>query len=569
MLSVNVSGSQRDVMLASVSGFAVRVMVLALVACAGQAVAQDRKALPPEVVRESDPATERLANIDGFRDAYARAGAPRLLITVDSDASGRGASGSRDVAERLGSRLEDLFGDPEVTIINPAAAQLREDRQRDALARNDEFAAARMLGADTNADMVLLVRVGERAGDGYRATYTLTDLRQGTTLGRFSWDMTPDPQTGQFDNYRVSEYARAIGRRVAKQFSEAFPLSGGGTLTRYSLRVVGEYEDDDLSALRDALNNSAGVRQGSVRVRSQEQSSADQLTTLEMFATGDMLAVRSALRSAVRDQLAMSAEVLDGRDMSVTVRLSPLAMDTRQRALAGGPVTSRNSGERMTLGERYAKVGKPSIAVLVSRATVDLPDTRVSSGNDAAGNPLQTGDGTNIIIGERVGLGASRIDPLVGDVIRDELTDRRAERLEQGEVDLRQIENRMIERLSSLGFNLKDAAAAQAAMRSAGTLEGKQWTDREFAVTLANEAKADIVVSGVARVVRTRGSGLPLTIEVTMRAVRTRDNAILAAASSQKTVTAAGATLDQALDDLTAEATGRLVAGMSDAWARE
>lgn len=558
-------------LLVSHRDLAARTLALTLVACAGactgQAFAQDRKHLPPEPVRDADPATQRLANIDGFRDAYTRAGSPRLLITVDSDAIGRNASTSRDIAQRLGLRLEDLFGDPEVTIINPAAAQLREDRQREALARNDEFAASRMLGADTNADMVLLVRLGDRAGDGYRASYTLTDLRQGTTLGRFSWDMTPDPQTGQFDNYRVSEYAQSIGRRVAKQFSEAFPLNASGTLTRYNLRIVGEYEDDDLSALRDALNNSSGVRQGSVRVRSQEQSTADQLTTLDMFATGDMLTVRTALRSAARDQLCMSAEVLDGRDMSLTVRLTPLAMDTRQRALAGGPTTSRNSGERATLAERYAKAGKPTIAVLVNRATVDLPETRVSTGSDAA-NPLQTGDGTNIIIGERVGLGASRIDPILGDIVRDELTDRRAERLEQGEVDLRQVENRLIERLGSLGFNLKDAAAAQAQLRSAGTLDAKAWTDREFAATLASEAKADIVISGVARVVRTRGGGLPLTIEVTLRAVRTSDNAILGAASSQKTVTVAGTTLTQALDDLTAEATGKLVAGMSDAWAR-
>ncbi|MFY7895516.1 MAG: hypothetical protein ACOVP8_04725, partial [Phycisphaerales bacterium] len=153
-------------------GLVARTFAMSLVVCAGQAMAQDRKPLPPEPVRDSDSATERLANIDGFRDAYARAGSPRLLITVDSDASGRGASGSRDVAERLGFRLEDLFGDPEVTIISPAAAQLRENRQREALARNDEFAAARMLGADTNADMVLLVRVGERAGDGFRASFS-------------------------------------------------------------------------------------------------------------------------------------------------------------------------------------------------------------------------------------------------------------------------------------------------------------------------------------------------------------------------------------------------------------
>lgn len=522
------------------------------IALASLAHAQDRKPLPPEPV-QSEPASERLANMGQFLDAYRRAGSPRMLIVTS------GLDGFGDV---MGSRLEDLFRDSEVTIVNPQANTLKQQRDRDALTRNDEYAAARMAGADAGADVVVTVDVREHGRGCYKGSYTLVDLRQGTTLGRFAWDMIPDEDSGRFDNYRMSEYARAIGGRVSRQFIEAYPLGpGGGAMKRYSLKLVGEYEDEDVVAFRDALNNAEGIRQGSVTLRAQEQSSADQLTSFTLMSACDTLSLRSNVSRAIADQLAMSAEVLDARESSLTVRLSELGMSQRERALSGGSETSRNRSEREALRTNYTKAGSPTIAVMINRASATVTSS-VSQGS----NLTELGDGTNIIVGDRVDFGSGQLDPVLGDAIRDELTDRRVDRAEQAEVDLRQIENRMVSRLTALGLRLKDVSSAQAEMRAKDELS-KDWTDRELASVLGKNSGADVVLSGVARVVRTRSSrAWPVRIEVTVRAYRTSDGVILGSASSQKDVASAGATLDQALDDLAAQATGRLASQLSDSW---
>lgn len=514
--------------------------------------AQERKPLPPAPV-QSEPVSERLANMGPFLEAYRRAGSPRMLVVTN---------GPDNFGDVMGARLEDLFRDSEVTIVNPHATSLKQQRDRDALTRNDEYAAARMAGADAGADVVVTVDVREHGRGCYKGSYTLVDLRQGTTLGRYAWDMIPDEDSGRFDNYRMSEYARAIGGRVSRQFIEAFPLGPGtGAMKRYSLKLVGEYEDEDVVAFRDAMNNAEGVRQGSVTLRAQEQSSADQLTTFTLMSYSDPLTLRSSVSRAVADQLAMSAEVLDARESSLTVRLSELGMSTRERALSGGSETSRNRTERETLRANYEKAGTPTIAVMINRASAAVTSS-VSQGS----NLTELGDGTNIIIGDRVDFGSGQLDPVLGDAIRDELTDRRVDRAEQAEVDLRQVENRMVSRLTSLGLRLKDVSAAQAEMRANGELS-KDWTDRELASVLGKQSGADVVLSGVARVVRTRNrTAWPVRIEVTVRAYRTIDGVIIGSASSQKDVASAGATLDQALDDLAAQATGRLASQLSDSW---
>jgi hypothetical protein len=551
---------------------ALAASVLTLVGFAGLALAQDRKPLPPPPASDEDARTERIERFDAFLGAYRRAGSPRLLIVTDAVPGTRSAQ-SVDVAEAIAPRLEDLFRDPEVTILSPLGAGLAESRQREALARNDEHAAARMLAGDAGADMVLLVRLSDRPGSSsLGATYTLTDLRQGTTLGRHSFDVLPDPQNSTFDNYRVGEYARAIARRVATQFGEAFPESaGGGAFRRYTLRIVGEYEDDELSLLRDALNRGEGVRQGSVRMRAQEQSSADQLTTLELLANTDTLGVRALLREAAVEELAMTADVLSAKDTTLSVRLSPLGLSARERALAGGPQTSRNRAERELLLAHYERAGKPTIAVMINRATVDAPDRAGS--RDAQGQsgvaPVQQGEGVNIIVGDRLDFGQSGIlDPIAGDIIREELDDRKRDRLEQGEVDLRQLENRIVERLTNLGLSLKDVSGAQVELQRSAEFGATRWTDASLASALGKQAGADVVLSGVARVVRTRSGGLPLRIEVTMRAYRTSDGVILGASSAQREVTQAGAVLDQAMDDLAAQAAGRLATNLADTWER-
>lgn len=548
---------------------------LLLTALAGTALAQgDRKPLPPPPAPDASTiGTERLPNIDAFLEAYRRAGSPRLLIATDAVPYGHRGSETLSMGDTLGARLEDLFRDPEVIVINAQAQGFLGAQQREALRGNDEYAAARILARDAGADMVMSVTINEQSQRGrYNATYVITDLRQGTTLGRYAFDMLPDERTGDFDNYRLSEYARAIARRMSTQFIEAFPASGSGAMRRYTLRVVGDYTEDDLELLRDALNGSEGVRQGSVNLRGEERSSATLVTTMDLLSSQDLLGVRQTLRRAVNDELVMGSEVLDVKGQTINIRLAPLDLSDRERALAGGPRTARNAAERDALAQAYDKAGKPTIAVMINRAQVNDSEGQVSiTDSSPTTAPLQQGDGTNIIIGERVGLGTGIggwIDPITRTVVEQELKDRREERLEQREIDLRSVENRVVERLTSLGLSLTDVSAAQAKMTEAGELKTRQWTDRELAATLGTKAGAGVVLSGVAKVTRTRPGAFPVRVELTMRAYRTADGVILGASTTTREVASAGATLEQALDALSAEAAGRMAAQLSDSWAK-
>jgi hypothetical protein len=539
--------------------------------------AQERKPLPPPPAPEV-VGSERLASMAEFLESYRRAGSPRLLISTDvipASAGGAGASRAVTMGETLGARMEDLFRDPEVTIINAQAQGLLGAQQREAMRGNDEVAAARILGRDAGADVIMSLVLTEKPERGrFSGRYVITDLRQGTNLGTYAFDMLPDPQTGELDNYRLSEYARAIAGRMSRQMTEAFPGSpGGGSFRRYTLRVVGDYTEDDLVALRDALNMSEGVRQGSVVMRGEERSSATLVTTLDMLSNQDLLGVRQSLRRAVTDQLVMGSEVLDVKGTTINMRLEPLGMSDRERALSGGSASGRNRGEREAFAAAYAKANRPTIAVLIHRAEAWDTQEPISIQQPAGAVP-SSGDAVNVIVGDRVqlgggvgsGLGTGWVDPITKTVVEQELRDQREERLEQRELDVRSIENRMIERLGILGLNLKDVSIAQAEMTKSGELAGKAWTDRELGSVLGAKAQADIVLSGVAKTTRTRAGGFPMRIELTVRAYRLSDGVIVGAATTSREVTSAGATLEQALDAMSAEATGRLASQMADRW---
>src|SRR3954468_4980938 len=104
-------------------GFRVAACLTALIA--GEAVmAQKRLPDPPPAQPEGPPLPEKAMNLTDFIGAYKRAGSPRLLIYTDLvGASAGGAKAADDIATamRLGARLEDLFRDPEVVIVEPGS----------------------------------------------------------------------------------------------------------------------------------------------------------------------------------------------------------------------------------------------------------------------------------------------------------------------------------------------------------------------------------------------------------------------------------------------------------------
>ncbi len=525
------------------------------------------KPLPP-AQQPAAPGSDRLSTNAGFVDAYVRSGSPRLLFTW----SGLGTTEAR-LAQQLVARLEDQFRDPAISVVDAGARAGLDTKQRESLRRNDEFAAARIAASDTSADVVVTIDVEPNTMPGAAsktmASYSVVNLRTATTIDRWSFELTPDPQSGSIDTLRVQEYAKAISARIAREWERAYVAgSGGGAFTRYELRLVGDYQEDDLVALRDALGTMPGVRSGSAVLRGEATSAATKLTTFEVLASLDALSMRQALRLATAEQLGMTAQILETSGSRIDVRLTPLNLSSRELALSGGPQTTRNASERARLREAYSKAGSPSLAVLISRVAGD-PVQPV----EFASEPLTVGDSTNVVIADRVGnVGGQpvQVDPVTREVIRGKLQDDRQARSDQRAIDSVQLENKVIERLTNLGLNLRDIASAAPAAGQAAPAPGSVVGERSYALQMARSVNADVVVTGVSRTTRLADAGTPegptLRVEVSLRAIRVSDGTILAASSASRDVLAALATQDQAVDDLTAQVVGRLATSLVESW---
>jgi hypothetical protein len=506
-------------------------------------------------------------NLGDFLDAYKRAGSPRLLIYCDLVGQSAGAAKKLDDAAtitRLGARLEDLFRDPEVIIVEPGAMEALNDQAVETMRRNDSFSAARTLGKAANADIVLYIRLIETAGRNasYTGTYVLADLRRGTSLGRFAWDMVPGPN-GEFDAARMTEYARAIARRAIDQFVEAFPA--GGTMAnarRFVVRVVGDYQVDDLGGFRDALNASTGIKAGSVLLRAEERTDNISVATFELAFTGDIIDLRRITRRAAVEQMGMEATPVDAREGSIGLKLAPLTLSARERMLAGGAKTTRNSTERDRLALAYANAGRPTIAVMFNKPTVEA---EAALPVDASTAPAK-GDTVNVVVGERVKVGEGGISTGFAERVLDrELRNKSDEHHQDAAIDMRVFEDKISERLLQLGLQPRDISAAQIELSAKPEFKDKVWNDRELAYALGKQANAGIVISGIGRLVRTNADS-PRRAVLTMRAYDVTTGDIVGSTSVQRDLASGGESFVQAIEDLSAEATAKLVTQMSDVW---
>jgi hypothetical protein len=570
-------------------------------------MAQGRLPDPP-TAKEGVPNVGKIDNYEAFIAAYQRSSRPRLFVYTDVVTKhGDAAGGDIGDITRLANRVEDFFRHPDVVIVNAGAQALLTAGQMETLRRSDEFEAAKMVASAAKADVVLFVRLVQQDdrhdGSTYLGTMTLADLRQGTTLGRHSWEMTPEVgERRQYTAQRMGEYAKAIARKAAQFYVEAYPAAGsaangtsptipdeitsnlattqpvptpaadGTVMRRYSVMLVGNYEDDTLSDFRDAIRGIPGVRKDSVIMRGEDRGASGAVATFEMMYAGDALDLRSQVRRAAVAQMGMEANVLAARQGAIEVKLAPLGLSTRERALSGGAETGRNADERSMLAFRYDKAGSPTIAVMMNEASAQVEDAILIEppADTTGGNALQQGAGVNIVIADRVGVsadGRSIVDPYAQAFIEREELDKRKERRQDAAIDTMFFENKVVERLVQLGLRPRDLSAAQIAM--AEDLKGREWKDRELAAALGKKSGADVVLSGVGRLVRDRASGQARRIIFTLRAYRVADGTIIGAASVSRDVSSGDRTFNQSLEELSAEATGKLVTQMSDAWARD
>jgi hypothetical protein len=553
-----------------------------LLSCVGGVALAQRLPDPPTPQQNTGPI--RVPNLERFAEAIRKAGGPKLLITTDvvgvQESTGKTLD-STALATRLNARLQDCFRHPEVFIVSGGASAIRRDQDVRALQSQEQFAAAKALGAQANADLVMYVRMIEQSGraDGVRYTgmYVVADLRRGQSIGSYAWDMYANPETGEFDAVRMGDYAWVIAQRMSNDVIDGFPVvAGAGSLRNFTVRLLGDYEDDSLRDFRDALRAMVSVKPDTVRLGREESAAGTKASVFELMYAGDLMDIRSDIRRAAVEKLFMEAAVTSSDDASVTVRLAPVSLTPRERLLAGGDENSRNQQERRTLLERYAKAGSPPIAVVINRIAVAeetsaSPEAKPDSKTEPAPQtspdaPAKPGEGTNIIIGTRLSFGGDgSAERIIADLIRRELADRRVERKEDGLLDTGMFESLLTRRLLQLKLNVVDVSAAQAKVVNAPDASGRRWNDRALAHELATAANAKVVISGVGKLTRDKVSGAPMRLTFTLTAFGV-DGRTLAAATVFRDLAPAEESFSQAMDALVAEATGKLVTTMSDVW---
>lgn len=443
-----------------------------LMTLSGLAEAQDRKPLPPQPV-QPPAGMERLPSFPAWLSSYQSAGSPRLLFYTDLMTTNRGDAkllNDAATATRLGGRIEQWFRAPEVLLLNSGAVSIATEEQRKALRDNDEFSAATMIGRQAQADIVVFIRLieqsGRRDGVSYTGTYIMADLRQGTSIDRHSWDMTVDPESGEFDARRMAQYAQVLADRITNAFMLQFPptviqpqapvapvspvtpspitvpdqgpgvapgssvvpgnpvpTTGPGNVVapapviamparRYTVRLAGEYEDQLVVGFRDALGGLPRLRPGSLIERGLSAGDGAKTMTFEMMYAGGPIDLQSDLAAVAADRLEQDTSVLEAREGLVVIQLRPARLSGRDRALSSSADNYRSSAARQQFREAYDRAGRPTIAVMVNPAAADSAQDAVmtppAGPGELARDPETQGDRAipvKVVVAPRIVMG--------------------------------------------------------------------------------------------------------------------------------------------------------------------
>ena len=571
------------------------------------AVSAQRKPDPPPPAPRGTGDFDNLPeSYDAFINAYRRAGQPKiliftLLVTADEVPDARKILVDQAKADRFTSRLIGIFTtSPQIEIVNPVGATFAGQEQLSRLRRNDEFSAARMLGDEAGADIVIFVRMLDQPGLTYAATYVVLDLRRGRTMDQFSWDMSPD-RGGTFSQRRMGDYARVVADRVMRRFDRAFPREQkpgldaiGGGIRNFTIDIIGDLSGEGPIVLRDVLRSISGVTEGSVYFVKEEQVHLGRsMMIFKLTYKGDPLDLRHGLYLAAADRLGVQASILGAGEGSITMRLEPKRLSTRESLLSGGPITPENRKIRQELTLHYAEENKPRIAVMINQAAKrgtepDQPDKYDDQETDTDAEkqpdlssreeaPGPAGGGITVIVNPRIVVGGDlheHVDEVhsghshakPGATRRDKDDDSRSasdgSKLSEDALDTFMMENEVSGRLRDLGLIPVNLDQARQLLSKDMDLAGRVLGDWDLAELLSRKVDFDIMISGVGRVLR---DDVPPVMRYTFRAFRMQDAEGLAFATVEREVQGSAGT-GAVMRELAADAVGRLAFQLLNSW---
>ncbi len=534
----------------------------------------DPPAWPPkEGPRESEVSDEFLA-------AYKRAGSPRLLVfsyLLTVDAAEEERRNEVGVVHMFNARLQNQFSHPEVTLKHVQTMALRGKEGFVLLARNrfePRLEAARLLGREADADVVIFVLLTDQSWRNddvrYAASYVILDVNRNDSIGQWSWEMTPDEENGNFTARRLGQYCKALAKRISRDFALYNPRQGGGAARRYTLNIFGVPEEN-IKLFRDELRNVSGVKDV---LRPQLTTQAGlTLVAMDIRYAGDPFDLSIGLRSAARSVLDMDVAVRTAREGVIELVAQRRPATTVESLLNGDEPPPGRETQARQLKERFANAyksnGTPSIAVVINMVATQTPEEQNKPGD------------VRITISPRIIIHSSVDDSGRGDLAPTEHSGsgdphheppatpgKHSTVSEEQVLNTSVMEDLIRGRLLKLPVRVKDLEQAWRILAQERALERRVFGEEQLALLLGRKSGANIVISGVGRVVPQHGSAASREVQYTFKAISTISSDVLGTCHVYRELAPGSGDIHILSDSLAAEAVGRLTYQMLLFWER-
>lgn len=481
-------------------------MVLAASILTLPAIAQ-RKPEPPAAPPAEAP---KVGPSEEFLAAYKQMGRPRLAIGVA--AADRGVDNGD--LRSLEARLIAQFRHPQVTLVDLDTTNLRQDNQFQVLLANDEKAAAAMLARETNADVAVLVKLdGNNATTRslYRATYLVLDANRAEQLDAWSFDIQLKGR--ELTQGRIGQYADALGRRITENLGE---YGKAGSTKRYTVRIC-DLSDTQAINLFELLEHTPGVEPG---INPQFASDMGRsMVKFDLNFDGNNFRMLVAAKRALSAVSGDPVMVFESRRGFVT-----LAIDRPPP-----PPAEPQVDETARFKAAYAGESRPRIALMINAAPPDESNPHRGVADESVKEWTFDSDGAGVkMVGRQV-----KISPLHFAVRegpgREGASDRAPAR---PQIDLtddqilntREIEDLMNQGFSDLGVRMVELTNAWMQLDKEKNVQEKVFGELELAQLLAAKDSADVLISGIGRVVHLRGK---TELRYTFRAYNVKDSIII------------------------------------------
>lgn len=565
-------------------------------------------------------------NITDLVAAYRRAQSPRLLVATrylgTSDKDEARQLTNRSIHNIVDSRVRDALQDAQIVQVIVAGRNLEVHTDADEF--NAAVGIGRETRA--GIVLLSTLSESGNDGRAYVLSYKLIDMRVMAELGANSWILDANDE-GRFTEHQLKWAGYTLALDVSNRFARAFPEAMVHTGRAFTIRLGGGFDDEDVLSFQDALKSIKGIDPQSVRgehIRDGDiglltydlRFSGDVLTLRHAIrrAAINNLGMEADVRLATEGRLDVSLRVRQPIDREQFLAGGNIEKDFRE---SDKQVGARK--ERELLDRLYEQAGRPRVAVMINRAVgrdeldealppkmdddrakledrlrkleeaaksevhgqakPPEPKAPAQPQSEPAPEAVRESAGVTVVVRPQIVLGgtlnerapiaptvpvnqADKAEPNPG--LAAFTAKAKPNQANPEEVlDTTMMENRVVQRFIAMKIEMVDLAQAESKLRQECEFQQQYFGESELALLMGRSAKAQIIVSGVGRIIRSADQ-LPRTVRYTFRAFRVNDSRILGTATVEREF--AWATGAQGMEQLAGEAVGKLLSQMVDSW---